>query len=70
MNRLPFALQTDTENVRRNEVRSRKRLKMVEEDKQQPETSEAKPDVPLGEDGKPLSKNQLKKLAKGKVRMF
>jgi hypothetical protein len=24
--------------------------------------------VPIGEDGKPLSKNQLKKLAKGKVR--
>lgn len=43
---------------------------MAEESKQQPETSEAKPDVPLGEDGKPLSKNQLKKLAKGKVRMF
>jgi valyl-tRNA synthetase len=41
---------------------------MAEESKQQPKTSEAKLDVPLGEDGKPLSKNQLKKLAKGKVR--
>jgi hypothetical protein len=42
---------------------------MAEEIKQQPEMSEANPDVPLGEDGKPLSKNQLKKLAKGKVRI-
>ena len=42
---------------------------MVEESKQQPETSEANPDAPMGEDGKPLSKNQLKKLAKGKVRI-
>ena len=43
---------------------------MAEESKQQSEMSEVKPDVPLGEDGKPLSKNQLKKLAKGKVRSF
>jgi hypothetical protein len=42
---------------------------MAEESKQPAVTSEANPDTPLlGENGKPLSKNQLKKLAKGKVR--